>query len=274
MGGESSRAAELAAGGLAHLAAVGAADERPDDLAHERSVEAVARVERHDVVDLLPEGRTHQRRHPFRRRVGDVGLDHRHRLGLQQVGGGEERAQRAGLSRDPVVRGADAVRGSQAMGGGERLRVDDRGVAHDLRRAVRRAAVGMDHHGAIAGELLGKRHVHGLHHPGHRGGVVERRQADQDVHLPDRDELPDHLVGERARLGHVALRRGPRATLPRGALTATSAGTSRTRRARGSAGRAARRCAGTGCRRTSRPGSPPPGRAGPARPPARCSTGC
>ena len=48
-----------------------------------------------------------------------------------------------------------------------------------------------------------KRHVHGADDVDDRGGVVQRRQADEDVDLADGNQLPEQRVGKDALVLHV-----------------------------------------------------------------------
>jgi uncharacterized cupin superfamily protein len=84
------------------------------------------------------------------------------------------------------------MRRLDAVGFGERRR------ANQIGRAVGRSTVGVDHDGAQAGEVACERHVHGADDVDDGGGVVQRREADENVHLSDGDQLPEKRIGKGA----------------------------------------------------------------------------
>jgi hypothetical protein len=68
------------------------------------------------------------------------------------------------------------------------------GAANQVRRAVGRSAVGIDHDGPQAGEVARERLVHGADDVHDGGRVVERREPDENVNLPDGNQLPQQDV--------------------------------------------------------------------------------
>jgi len=194
--GEAARAAELPGQRLLQGEAVGRAEEGPDDLGDERAVQGVARVDGRDEVGFAAERGTGEGHDRLRGHARDLGVEHDDGPRLEEIGGGEDGAERGRLSRHPVVGSTDPVARAQALGGDEGLPVDDRGVPDDVGGAVGRAAVDVHEGGALAGELPVEGDVDRAHDGPHAVGVVEGRQPDQDVHLADRHELGEQLVGE------------------------------------------------------------------------------
>ena len=202
---ETPRAAELAGEGLREREAVRGAEERPHDLGDEGAVEGMARVGGRDEVGVAGESRTREGHHRLRGHARDLGVEDDDRPRLEQIGGGEDGAQRGGLPGHPVVRRADAVSRAQALGGDEGLPIHDRGVPDDVGRAVRRAPVHVQQRRPLPGELPVEGDVGGPHDRSHAVGMVEGGQPDQDVHLADGHQLGQQLVGENRAHSHRSL---------------------------------------------------------------------
>ena len=107
------------------------------------------------------------------------------------------------LAWQPVIRRQHAVQRSQRVRRLHAIGFGERRAANQVRGAVGRSAVGVDHDRAQSGEVAGERHVHGADDVDDRGGVVERREADEDIDLADGNQLPEERVGKRALGLHV-----------------------------------------------------------------------
>ena len=112
---ELARTTELTGQRLAHAPAVPGANERPKQLRDEQAVHGVAWINRRDEVKLLIANRPDQRGHPFRRKAGDLGVEHDDGAGAEQVRHREDSAEGVCLAGHPVVRRADAVRRAQVV---------------------------------------------------------------------------------------------------------------------------------------------------------------
>ena len=112
-------------------------------------------------------------------------------LGLRQLGGRKHRAQRRVLSRQAVVRRHDAMKRPQRVRRQHPVGLGERRGTNQLGSSVGRAAIGIDHDGAQAWKIAREAHVHGANDVHNRRGIVQRRQADEDIHLPDGDQLPE-----------------------------------------------------------------------------------
>ena len=95
---------------------------------------------------------------------------------------------------------------SQRMRGLHAVRFGEPRAANEIRRAIGRSAVGVDHDRAQPRKVAGEGQVHGADDVDDRGGVVERRQADEDIDLTDGNQLPQERVGKRALSLHVVTR--------------------------------------------------------------------
>ena len=91
---------------------------------------------------------------------------------------------------------AQRVRRLNHIGFGERR------VTNQVRRPVCRAAVGVDQDRAQAGEIAREAAMNGANNVDDGCGVVQCRQADQNVHLADGDQLPEQRVGKGALVLH------------------------------------------------------------------------
>ena len=98
------RAAELAGERLLQREAVGGAEERPHDLGDEGAVEGVARVGGRDEVGVAGERRPREGRDRLRGDARDLGVEDDDRPRLEEVGRGEDGAQRGRLPGHAVVR--------------------------------------------------------------------------------------------------------------------------------------------------------------------------
>ena len=76
------------------------------------------------------------------------------------------------------------------------VRFGERRAANQVRRAIGRSAVGVDHDRAQPGEVPREGLVHGADDVDDRGGVVERREADEDIDLADGNQLLEERVGK------------------------------------------------------------------------------
>ena len=92
------------ASGSCEREAVGGAEERPHDLGDEGPVQRVARVGGRDEVGLAGERGPREGGDRLRGHARDLGVEDDDRPRLEEVGGGEDGAQRRRLPGDPVVR--------------------------------------------------------------------------------------------------------------------------------------------------------------------------
>ena len=158
----------------------------------------MAAIARREELDVGARDRPDQLGHALGAGRRTAGIDRRRpTFACVSSAGGKDGAQRRVLSRQAVIRRDDAMERAQRVRRLDHVRLGERRVTNQLRRAVRRAAVGIDHHRAQAGKVAREAHVHRADDVDDRRGVVQRRQADQDVHLADGDQLPEQRVGKR-----------------------------------------------------------------------------
>ena len=131
-----------------------------------------------------------------------VRIDDDQHFGLGQLRRREDRAERRELARQAVVWRDDAMERPQRMRRLHHVGFGERRGANQLRRAVGRAAVGVDHDRAQARKIAREAQVNRANDVDDRRGIVERRQPDQDVDLADRHQLPEQRVGKGAFVLH------------------------------------------------------------------------
>ncbi len=66
-----------------------------------------------------------------------------------------------------------------------------------------RTAIDVEQRRAQAGEVRAEAAAHGLHGVGHAVAEIVRGQADEQVHLPDADDLPEQVVRNQTVVGHT-----------------------------------------------------------------------
>jgi hypothetical protein len=87
---------------------------------------------------------------------GPAGVDDGEALGLGELGRSEDGAQRGVLARQAVIRREHAVQRPQRMRRLDAIGLGERRAANQVWRAVRRTAVGVDHHCPQPGEVAGE----------------------------------------------------------------------------------------------------------------------
>ncbi len=222
---------EVAADGLADAQAVERAGERIGHGVGDGAVPLVAAVERRDEVEAALEDGPGEQLDPLGHDRAQVRVDDHQRLDAELVGDLEDGAQRRALAADAVHLGvgqADALEPVARPDEQDPLDVVGRlGVHdHDALRAIGRAGVGVDEHGAQVGEVLHQPGLRGAHHVADRGGVPVARDADHDVGLAESlDLVPDGCwecpVGHRPNPNRVGVVRRPGALLHGRARAAT-----------------------------------------------------
>ncbi len=129
--------------------------------------------------------------HPFRAGRRTEGIDDDDDFGLRQIPGREHRAQGRVFSRQAVVRRHDAMQRPQRVRRQHAVRLRERRGTNQLGRSVRGAAIGIDHDRPQAWKIASEAQMDGAHDVRNRRGIVQGRQADEDVHLPHRDQLSE-----------------------------------------------------------------------------------
>ena len=112
-------------------------------------------------------------------------------FGLRQLDRRKHRAQCCVLSGQAVVGRHDAMKRPQRVRRQHHVGLGERRGTNQLGSSVGRAAIGIDHDRAQARKITREAHVHGANDVHDRRGIVQRRQADEDVHLPDGHQLPE-----------------------------------------------------------------------------------
>ena len=195
---KSSRTRELGAERFVERHTIERAHERTDELRHERAVARMPPITRRQELDLGAKDRGDELGHA--RWIGRraVGVDDDQYFRLRQLGGGKNRAQRRELARQSVIRRDDAMQRPQRVRRLHHVGFDERRGPDQLRGAVGRSAVGVDHYCAQSRKIAREAEMNRAYHVDDRGGVVEGGQADEDVDLADGHQLTQECVGQSA----------------------------------------------------------------------------
>ncbi len=194
--GEAAGKAEFGADRLVHAPAVEGGDGGREQAAAEQAVEFLALVDGADEIVFLAKDGADEAVDPFGSDAQGIGREDGAGLGAKQIGGGEKSAESGFLAGDAVVGRGDAVEGAEGIRGEEHAEILDRGVLEDFRRAVGRAAVGIDEDAALAVEIFGKADLDGAEDALDGVAVVEGGDADEDIDFTDRGELPKKIFGD------------------------------------------------------------------------------
>jgi len=111
--------------------------------------------------------------------------------------------ERIPLSRDAVVRRADAVNRAERVRDGQRLGVVSRRISHQVGSAIVGPAVGVDEDGAVARKVAGERLMNRFDDGANRARVVQRGYTDEHVDVADGHQVVQQFVRQHTVLSQV-----------------------------------------------------------------------
>ena len=188
---KTSRAGELGAERLIERDAVKGAHQRAYELGDEDAVARMPSIARRQELDVGASDRADKLGHALGGGRRAAGIDDDDHLRLDQLSRGKDGTQGRVLPRQAVIRRDDAMERAQRVRRLNHVSFGERRVTNQVWRPVCRAAVGVDHDRAQAGEIAREALVHRADDVDDRRSVVQCRQSDQDVHLADGDQLPE-----------------------------------------------------------------------------------